>query len=477
MKKVLVIVFLVLLFGLYSYGITWNPPGFYVDESATAYNAFLVSKTGAGEFGGKFPLFFQECALFNPGYFHPLFIYSLALAFKFLPPSTEIARTVASLWIFSACLLLGVLAARMSKDKMIGVIVGATALLTPWFFESRMAWDPSCLPLAVVVFLLSVYRLLDKEVWSWMDALLVAFALGLITYSYSSGRILAPLFTLGLVLLARGRFLGLFKIWILYALTLVPILWFNVSHPGTLTRRLWNVTYLRPDAPWKDFPKFLSRYFEDLNPSTLIFKGGHIMHHVSAGGVILVGSFVLVSLGACLALLTPWGRFIFYCLLCSIIPGAITFEPFYQLRLCAYPMFLMVLTVPALQWLKDHQYWGIGLLLLAVTAAQAIWFQFIFWRDGPKREAWFEVPFRKLYDEALSRKERPIYLEYNQTHPSYIHAYWYSVASGHNPKENFVRLEQGQRAPRGSLVLSSNSDCTQCEVLRRNNDYMLYTTL
>ena len=45
----------ILLFSLYTWGISQNPPGFYLDESATAYNAYLVSRTGAGEFGPRFP--------------------------------------------------------------------------------------------------------------------------------------------------------------------------------------------------------------------------------------------------------------------------------------------------------------------------------------------------------------------------------------------------------------------------------------
>jgi len=33
----------VLLFSLYTWGISENPPGFYLDESGAAYNAYLVS--------------------------------------------------------------------------------------------------------------------------------------------------------------------------------------------------------------------------------------------------------------------------------------------------------------------------------------------------------------------------------------------------------------------------------------------------
>ena len=74
---------LILLFRLYTWGVSQNPPGFYLDESATAYNAYLVSRTGAGEFGPRFPVLFQEYAVRNPTYINPLTIYLLAIVFRF----------------------------------------------------------------------------------------------------------------------------------------------------------------------------------------------------------------------------------------------------------------------------------------------------------------------------------------------------------------------------------------------------------
>ena len=47
----------------------------------------------------------------------------------------------------------------------------------------------------------------------------------------------------------------------------------------------------------------------------------------------------------------PWWRFVLYGLAVSIVPGAITDWPFHELRLMAYAVFLVVLTVPALEWL------------------------------------------------------------------------------------------------------------------------------
>src|SRR5215475_3280866 len=69
---------IVLLFRVYTWDLSKNPRGFYLDESATAYNAYLVSRTGAGEFGPRFPLLFQQFAVSNATFMNPLAIYLMA---------------------------------------------------------------------------------------------------------------------------------------------------------------------------------------------------------------------------------------------------------------------------------------------------------------------------------------------------------------------------------------------------------------
>src|SRR5438552_17853104 len=186
-KKVLRILLcataVILLFRLYTWGMSRNPPGFYLDESATAYNAYLVSRTGAGEVGPRFPLLFQEYAVSNPTYINPLTIYLLATVFRFFHPSIPVARTFAAFWMFAACLLLGVLAKRISGQRTIGIIVAGSALLTPWFFEiGRLAWDPHISAFTVVLFLLAAYGISSKEMWSWRDIMMVAGSLAVVAY-------------------------------------------------------------------------------------------------------------------------------------------------------------------------------------------------------------------------------------------------------------------------------------------------------
>ena len=509
---------LVLLFILYTWGVSQNPPGFYLDESATAYNAYLVSRTGAGEVGPRFPVLFQEYAAKNPIYINPLTIYLLAIVFRFLHPSILVARAFAAFWMFAACLLLGVLAKRISGQPKIGIIVAGSALLTPWLFEiGRLVWDAHFSAFTIVLFLVAAYRIQSKEGWSWRDIVIVAGTLTVITYGYFSGRVLAPLFALGLLFFAttKHRLLGVLKIWFAYAVTLLPLILFNRSHSGVLTKRLYEVSYINPNAPWtkiaSEVIEFVRCYLQDQSLTPLLLTGDpHWHHHVEgSGGAIFFATFILAMAGLLLVLARrwrdPWWRFVLYGLAVSIVPGAITDWPFHELRLMGYAVFLLVLTVPALEWLlgPDEPKQGVrgtsegshstepdratvatqgvshpirlGFLgiLLAATLAQAADFQITFWRKGRDREFAFDVLYKPLYDAAVARPQRPIYLENGMFGPAYMDAYWYATVEG-RPISEFVRLPDGAKPPLGGIVLSSNSDCQNCEIIKKSGVYLLY---
>jgi hypothetical protein len=121
LRILLCVAALALLFTLYTWGISRNPPGFYLDESMTAYNAYLVSRNGAGEFGPRFPILFQAYAVSNANYVNPFTVYLMAIVFRFVHPSITVARCFAAFWMFAACLLLGVLAKRISDQRKIGI--------------------------------------------------------------------------------------------------------------------------------------------------------------------------------------------------------------------------------------------------------------------------------------------------------------------------------------------------------------------
>jgi hypothetical protein len=500
----------ILLFKLYTLGLSYNPPGFYVDESTIAYNAYLVSRTGAGEFGPRFPVFFEMFTNGFTQYVSPTQVYLLAFVFRFLPPSILLARLFSAFWVFAACLLLGLLAKRISGKLNIGVIVAGAALLTPWFFEVRgLVLEPHFVPMALVLFLLAAYHARLKEKWAWHEIVMLTASLALLTYCYSSGRILGPLMAVGLLLLAskRQHLFAIIKTWLLYGVTLIPIFVFNWDHPGALTSRYYAATYMRPGVQWRDaMSEFVRRYLEDQSLIGLLQTGHpHPRHHViEAGGAFFFATFILAMVGLLLVVVRhrrdPWWRFIVYGLAVSILPGAITYEPFHALRLMALPVFLSLMTVPALQWLlaPDEQKQeaaggrhnigaslhglsrsfrlGILTLLLALTIIEAIRFQTIFRREGPKRGIYFDASYKEAYDAAVAQPSRPIYLIDGYYGPAYMHAFWYATAEG-RPTSEFVHLADAAKHPSppiGGVVISSDQNCQKCEIIKRSGVYLLY---
>ena len=491
----------VLLYVFYIDGVATNPPGFYVDESAIAYNAYCIAHTGANEFGTHFPLFFP---VYTGGWVqnaNPTQIYLLAIPFILIKPSIWIARVYSASWVFAACLLLGLLARKISGRDTVGLLVAVIAIFTPWLFDvSRLVMETFFYPMAVVLFLLALWRARKHENWNWFDIAALAATLMLLTYSYTIGRLLGPLLAAGLILFATSqtRLIGIIKTWVAYAATLIPLLVFRSQHPEALTQRFYLISYIKPDSTWSEIiPKFIRRYFEDLSLISLLFDGdGNPRHHATGTlGSFLIGAFVLVLIGLIVIVVRhwrdAWWRYIIFGAAASIVPGALTGDQFHSLRLVAYPIFLLVLMIPALGFLLEQPSRSeseaaalplssfarrtILTVIIVAISAQVIYFQRIYRRDGPNRGWVFDAAYKDVYDLAVAQPSRPIYLS-DGTQPAYVHALWYATIEGRS-RDQFVHLDEGVRAPAGAVVIASDADCFNCQLIKKSGDYILYRSL
>jgi hypothetical protein len=161
-------------------------------------------------------------------------------------------------------------------------------------------------------------------------------------------------------------------------------------------------------------------------------------------------------------------------------------------------VFLSLLTVPALEWLlapderKQESYGGtqeaslhgfshsirLGILvfLLALTTIEAIRFQIVFRREGPKRGIFFDAPYKEVYDAAVAQPSRPIYLIDGTYGPASMDAYWYATVDG-KLKSEFVYLGDAAKhpsPPSGGVVITSDGKCQNCQILKRGGVYLLY---
>jgi len=500
LRVVLYIAGISVLFFVYTWGLSTNPPGFYVDESALSYNAYLVSQTGAGEFGPKFPLYFELFTGSNTAYTSPSQIYLLAVAFLFAPPSILVARLFSAFWVFVACMLLGVLAKRVSSSAIVGMIVAGTALITPWLFDIRgLLLEAHFIPFAITVFLLAIYRATKLDAWGWLDAARIAGGLCLITYCYTSGRGLGILLAGGLAIFAtkRAHLFGVLKTWLLFGIGLLPIVIYNYRNPGVLSRRLYEVSSFRPEMSWwETFLIVGGRYITDLGPTAWFFVGDyHPRHHVQgSGGAIYIATFVLAVLGLITLIarrrIDRWWLYILGGFFISVVPGAVANEPFHQLRMMGCTVFLLLLMVPALEWLVGDKVsagenepvrsgnilWAKRAALavaLVATGYQAVSYFSVFSAKGPDRHFDFDVPYKTVYTAAVSQPQRPIYLEDGKWGPRYITAFWYAVEEG-RPTSEFIHLLEGQRPPPGAIVISTEEPCRNCDIVQKNGVYTLY---
>jgi DNA-binding beta-propeller fold protein YncE len=503
-KLLVGVLFFVPLYFLYIGGLTRNPPGFYMDEAAVAYSAYTMYLRGEGEFGQSWPLYFPIFSIGNStdylNYSDPTQIYLLAALFHVFQPGVFLSRALSATAVFLAALVLGSLAKRISGQGLIGTIVALTALMTPWLFElGRVAFGAALYPLAISLFLTALYRAHSQERWSNLDSVVIGLTLAMATYTYTVGRLLGPLLGLGLVLFATDlkRFKDVFRTWVAYGIFLIPLLIFHLRNPNALAGRFkMSVGNIKPDlSVWENITRFFDHYLQNVSPWRLLFTGDPILrHHITDTAAFLAPVFILCLIGLIVVILryrsNAWWRFIIFGILVIPVPASLTIEIFHSLRLSALPVFLLVLTVPALMWLLErteeatpapswlHNFAarparsGILMILLVCAVVQAIFFQISFREIGPGRGRWFDDAYPRLFAAAIAEPSRPIYL----VGQSYIHAYWQAAVQGVD-QSNFVKLDRAEGAPAGSLILSSEEKCSDCELKLEDGGYLLYRKL
>lgn len=470
---------------LYVANIRSNPPGFYIDESSIAFNAHLIAQTGKDEHGESFPLFFRAFGEYK----NPIYIYLLAVVYRVTGPSIPAARLLSAFLLYASALLMGLLAARLSGRRDIGLIILITALLTPWFFElSRVVLEVAVYPLILLVFLLNLRRLAHATGWSWLNAGTIAATLALLTYSYSIGRLFAPLLALGLIFfLPRVKWRSLGRVWILYALVLLPLFIFHWQHPNALTARFHIITYSTGDSSYLELAwEFIKHYAGNFNPWRMVVRGDPNNRQVAAihgVGQVLVSTFVLALFGLVVIwrqfCRDPWWRFVVYGLAVCAVPASLTKDYFHILRLGAMPVFVVLLCVPALVWLVTHQTkraWRLAFAAAVIlTLLQGALFQWQYRTYGRSsyRAQLFDVDYPgRILSRAIAQASRPIYLADAEPIPGYIQAFWRSTLNRY-PLTEFRRLPPDTPAPAGSVVITTEDIRPRCLQLAQVEPYTL----
>jgi Dolichyl-phosphate-mannose-protein mannosyltransferase len=457
-----------------------NPPGFFRDEAALAYNAYTIAEDGRDEYGARFPMYFSSFL----DYKSPVFVYGLAGVFLITGPDREVARAFAAVCMLAAVLLLGWLGYRRTDRASVGVATVVLAGCSPWLFElGRVAFEVAMEPLFLCLALVAVERASRLDRWGPSTALPAAAALGATTYVYAGGRLLAPLLAASLIVVGlRERWRWLLAVWVGFAVTQLPLLAYMQIHPGALSRRFDATTFVTDDMPvWEITWRASLNYLQDLQAWHYVVSGDIKPYaHTPGAGALLGASLALSLAGIALILVRcrsdPFWRYALAALVVSPVPAALTIDRFHAVRLAPLAVMLVVVSVPAIEALRDAVVRARWARILAAALAAGAALQFVLFvqnyvTNGPLRTGRFEAAIPELLDRAWSNGGT-VYIDYDDLEPQAL-ARWYALMKGID-QSHVVRLADGGIPPTGAIAFGRTQECDYaCTRLEESGDYWI----
>jgi 4-amino-4-deoxy-L-arabinose transferase-like glycosyltransferase len=462
-----------------------NPPGYHRDEAALSYNAYTIETSGRDQDGAVMPLFFRSYG----DYKSPLYPYLLAGLFRVTGPHKEVARVFSAVLVLAAVLLLGLLAARVSGRPLIGLVVAVVAGFTPWLFEiGRVALEVATQPLLITLLLLVLHRAWRTGSWTPRSGVGVGLLLGLLLYSYTGSRLLAPLLAAALVVFAgRRRWRWLAAAWTTFGSFLLVLVIYALRHPGTVSARYEATTIARGgrSVAWVVM-QAVANWFHDINPWFWATSGDPAPYIHNGGYGSLFGVVVAFAIVGVVIVVTQlradlWWRYVLVATLLAPIPAALTVDRHNAIRLAALPVPCIVLAIPTLELLLTRV--G-GRLLVGVISAVLLatmvvqFFQFLdsYRVRGPRRLVLFDAGVEQLLTQQAFPTGKSIYIDYDDRDAQTL-ARWYASQDG-VPLKRVLTLPDGGIPPRGSLVFGRFQTCDYvCHKFAEWETYWLATAV
>lgn len=345
-----ILVFIVILaFFLRFHKINKSPPSLNWDETAIAYNAYSILKTGKDEWGVPFPLNFKSFGEYKL----PAQIYASIPGVAVFGLTELGVRITPVIYGTLTVLLLYFLANLLFKDKRIGLLSAFLLSVSPWHIQlTRASLESSFSVFWVVLGAILFIKGFEKKKY-WIFSI-IPFVISI--YTYNAARVFVPLFIFVLFLIYRRELLKDLKIFLisfgLFIGCLIPIglsffsgeasarfkLVSIMDDPGFVQRvnKARGATNLPSPLPRLIHNKathfayvFTGNYLSHFTPSFLFIEGaGHKQHHVQGIGELYYfqAPFILIGLYFLFKKKKKWRFFITTWLLLVFIPVSITVD-------------------------------------------------------------------------------------------------------------------------------------------------------
>lgn len=335
---------------LYIYKLGQVPPGVYLDEVGSGYNAYSILKTGKDEYGKFLPLAFRLFGSYTP----PLYIYLSVPIMAIAGLSALSTRLLSVISGLSAIIIYYLLLKELNflKNKYSGLISTLFFAVTPWLiFFSRMGYEQN---LAFALFSLSVL-LLAKSLKNPKKLLYAIPIMAFTTYADYPMRIVMPIFFLGALILFRKKLFAKKAIKpVIFGCTVAAIISipniYLLTTPSSYTKtehfysdvifsQAKKIDHYLPaplSVPLAFSREFLSQYFTYFSPRSLFFTPDsdpqRSMPELSVFYFWMVIPYLLGLYFLAKKRNEDYFKLILLLLLITPVPGALTRQPFHIQR-------------------------------------------------------------------------------------------------------------------------------------------------
>ncbi len=319
------------LFFLFAWPGDW-PPGFFIDEVSVGYNARWVGKTLHDQYGTFLPLFFRALE----DYKSPLYVYGAVWPEALFGPSKFAERLTSTLYMLGTSGILFLILRQLTGNRVLARWFALLALLVPslFFYAHGGFSEASCLPFWM---LLAVFTVLQFERQpSLRTAVACGGSIGLMTYAYTTSRLMAPLLLAAVLVFffrAGARYRRhLPVLGITGALLGLPTAIFMLLHPHELDLRFRTMVSVFRDNPTPGVAlgRVVGTYFQHLLSLDFLFRTGqHNAWHNIGEGLLPLWLYAPMLLGAHALWArrrTPFAQVFLVLWAISAIPVALTWE-------------------------------------------------------------------------------------------------------------------------------------------------------
>jgi len=295
----LLFLILIVAFSLRVYDLEDNPPGLYIDEVSSAYNAYSIMKTGMDEHGKRFPVYFQAFGEYR----HGLYIYSM-IPSLFIFGLNEFGVRFPSVVFGMICLIVLYFLAKKLFDVNIALLSVFFLAIQPWHMHlSRVAFEGISFVALFLIGLLLFYKGIYHNDHKKRQILLcfAACVFALSVYSYGIAKLFIPLFLAGLALIYRQEIRSRehmqkeFVIClVLFIILVAPVYYLSLFGQANARFEQGSIFILSKHPVFSLFLNYASHF----SPQFLFFTGDNSLRHgLHNWGVLSYSSAIFVLFG------------------------------------------------------------------------------------------------------------------------------------------------------------------------------------